>query len=311
MGGDRPEWSKLTDSKKLTAQKRTQLNQIILEHAVATGLGWVEASEIDRYGLSNSLKLATRRAVKEVLATRVPFDEIIIDGTGTVNFLKDTPLSDRVTVLKKADFLVKEVSAASIIAKVARDTYMVQISQQYPEYGFGKHVGYGTAAHRQALQLHGVCAEHRRSFRPIRELIDAKQDPSCTLPPSCILSPDNPQATLSAVSRGHLGETMIANYLQQQGHRIIARNHRTKSYETDIISLLHDKIYFTEVKYRQNSDHGTALEQINSLKHKQIKYAAESFLSQNPQFQKYQPTLAAGIVTGEEYDQIDWLVLSE
>lgn len=309
MGGDRPEWSKLTDSKKLTAQKRAQLNQIILEHAVATGLGWVEASEIDRYGLSNSLKLATRRAVKEVLATRVPFDEIIIDGT--VNFLKDTPLSDRVTVLKKADFLVKEVSAASIIAKVARDTYMVQISHQYPEYGFEKHVGYGTATHRQALQLYGVCAEHRRSFRPIRELIDAKQDPSCTLPPSCILSPDSPQATPSAVSRGHLGETMIANYLQQQGHRIIARNHRTKSYEIDIISLLHDKIYFTEVKYRQNSDHGTALEQINSLKHKQIKYAAESFLSQNPQFQKYQPTLAAGIVTGEEYDQIDWLVLSE
>lgn len=309
MGGDRPEWSKLTDSKKLTAQKRAQLNQIILEHAVATGLGWVEASEIDRYGLSNSLKLATRRAVKEVLATRVPFDEIIIDGT--VNFLKDTPLSDRVTVLKKADFLVKEVSAASIIAKVARDTYMVQISQQYPEYGFGKHVGYGTAAHRQALQLHGVCAEHRRSFRPICELIDAKQDPSCTLPSSRILSPDSPQATPSAVSRGHFGETMIANYLQQQGHRIIAHNHRTKSYEIDIISLLHDKIYFTEVKYRQNSDHGTALEQINSLKHKQIKYAAESFLSQNPQFQKYQPTLAAGIVMGAEYTQIDWLVLSE
>ena len=139
LGDDFPDIG-LTDSKQLTAKRRASLSPIILEQALATGLGWVSASELDRIGLSAALKLATRRAVKPVLAqlsTQSPKSapvDIIIDGT--VNFLSTTPLVDRVTVLKKADALVKEVSAASIIAKVARDQYMINLAGEYPAYGF-------------------------------------------------------------------------------------------------------------------------------------------------------------------------------
>lgn len=86
-------------------------------------------------------------------------------------FSRDTPLESLVSTLPKADLLVREVSAASIIAKVARDRYMAEIALQYPAYGFEKHVGYGTALHKNALLEHGPCPEHRQSFRPIREII--------------------------------------------------------------------------------------------------------------------------------------------
>ena len=136
----------LTDSKKLTPKKREALAPIIREQA-AVGLGWISAEELDRIGLSQALCKAARAAVKQI---KVPFHEIIIDGT--VNFLRDTPLASHVQVLKKADLLVPEVSAASIVAKVARDEYMYQLAKKYPGYGFEKHVGYGTAAHKAALE---------------------------------------------------------------------------------------------------------------------------------------------------------------
>lgn len=160
----------LTDSKKLTARKREKLNEIILEKAPATGLGWVTSKELDGIGLSDALKLAARRAVEEAQKKKVPFNQIVIDGT--INFLKGTKLENYVTMLPKADFLVKEVSAASIIAKVARDHYMEELGKKNPAYGFEKHVGYGTAAHKKALEDHGPCEEHRFSFRPVAEIAE-------------------------------------------------------------------------------------------------------------------------------------------
>ena len=124
----------LTDSKKLTAKTRGKLLPLIQQYA-ATATGWVSAAELDIRGLSASLKLATRRAVKQLLATKTPFTEIIIDGT--INFLDDTPLTDHVTTLPKADALIPAVSAASIVAKVARDNYMVEIATQYPRLWYG------------------------------------------------------------------------------------------------------------------------------------------------------------------------------
>lgn len=318
----RPEWDNLTDSKKLSAKKRTELNQLILAHAAATGLGWVSASELDRYGLSNALKLACRRAVKQVLAAKIGFDEITVDGT--VNFLADTPLSERVTILKKADFLVKEVSAASIIAKVARDNYMIKMSEKYPNYGFEKHVGYGTAAHKQALLQHGICPEHRRSFRPIRELLSAEDGPAATVRPpkqkvAILASNDATHRTtlsstatpqLTSTERGQAGEQAVIDYLQAQDHQIVAHNYKTKSCEIDIISTHDGKIYFTEVKYRQSADHGTALAQITPQKLEQMRYAANLFLAQHPNFSALQPLLAGASVNGPNFQLQDWIVLS-
>lgn len=152
----------LTDSKKLSKKRREQLDIIIRRDAIGYGLGWVSANEIDTIGLSASLVVATRRAVEHVKA---PYHEIIIDGT--VNFLKDTTKGQYVTTLKKADLLIPSVSAASIIAKVARDQYMTDQDLVYPGYNFKAHVGYGTAVHSAAINKLGVTPLHRLSFAPL------------------------------------------------------------------------------------------------------------------------------------------------
>lgn len=152
--------SGLRDSKKLTKQQRTELDGIIRAKAMAFGLGWVSVEELDAVGLTQAVRLAMRRAVAAVMA---PYQQIIIDGN--YNFLRDHPKS---SCLVKADDTVPAVSAASILAKVARDTYMAKAAAHYPHYSFERHVGYGTRAHIEALRTHGACALHRRSFAPIK-----------------------------------------------------------------------------------------------------------------------------------------------
>lgn len=295
-------WDHLTDSKKLTPKTRNELNQLILKYSPAYGLGWVTAPELDQYGLARSLMIATRRAVKQVLAGKTKFERIVIDGT--VNFLKNTPLEDRVTTLKKADLTVKAVSAASIIAKVARDDYMTQIATQYPVYGFEKHVGYGTALHRQALERFGPTPEHRKSFRPIQKYI--------ANPNSTSLSTRNQSSTkiLDTTTKiGQHAEEITANFLLSCNHEIIAQNYRTPNYEIDIISKLESKIFFTEVKYRKSNAQGTPLVQITPAKYQQMFFAAQNFLSQHPQFSDLQPCLAAAAVEGPNYEFRKWIIL--
>lgn len=148
----------LTDSKKLTKKQRELLDIEIRQKAVAIGIGWVSAKLIDEIGLSQALKLASRRALAHI---RQEYHEIIIDGTIA---LIDDP---RVTLLKKADLLIPSVSAASIVAKVARDNYMKHLDLVFPGYEFAGHVGYGTAAHRAAIKLRGVTPLHRLSYAPL------------------------------------------------------------------------------------------------------------------------------------------------
>ena len=273
----------LTDSKKLTPKKREALAPIIREKATV-GLGWVSAEELDRIGLSAALCKACREAVKQI---HVPFHEIMIDGT--VNFLRDTPLASHVQVLKKADLLVPEVSAASIVAKVARDEYMYKLAEKYPGYGFEKHVGYGTAAHKAALEKLGVCPEHRKSFRPVAEIMGTKM----------VIKKN----TKSTKARGNRGESAVCKYLEESGHEIVARNWKNKYCEIDVISRFNGILCFTEVKYRRA---GGGLDAIDKKKLAQMRFAAELYLNKNG---GGSAILAAAEVAGDNYEVTDFLVL--
>ena len=281
----------LKDSKKLSAKKREFLNDVILKEATV-GLGWVSNVELDEVGISEALKLATRRAVKKVQEHHRPFSQIIIDGK--VNFLTGTSLTNYVSTVVRADNLIREVSAASIVAKVARDSYMVKIAKKYPEYGFEKHVGYGTAMHRKAINDFGVCPEHRRSFEPCKSLTGFVKDSD---------------VVKNTTKIGWRGETAAIEYLTSQGHEIIARNFKTYFYEIDIISKYDNKICFTEVKYRKNDDFGSGLMAVNSKKQKQMRYAAESFLKLKPEFGSLDPILAVADVAGKDFVVKDWFWL--
>lgn len=153
----------LTDSKLLAKPKRQVLSEIIQKKALAIGIGWTAPAQIDQLGLSKSIALAMKEAIDQI---KLIYDQIIIDGA--FNFLADNP---KATVLIRADQIIPSVSAASIIAKVARDKYMADIAKNYPNYFFEKHVGYGTKLHQDSLKKYGLCDLHRRSYRPIRAFI--------------------------------------------------------------------------------------------------------------------------------------------
>lgn len=304
-----PAWaSQLQDSKKLTPKKRAALNTLIIAES-ATGLGWVDASTLDTLGLSQALKLATKRAIKALNPT-AHFSQIIIDGTQ--NFLAGTALEHRTSTLIKADSCVQEVSAASIIAKVARDRYLCNLAEQYPGYGFEKHKGYGTALHQQKITELGVTPEHRLSFAPIQRLL-ANEAASSTPDPNPN-SPTNPSPSIVAqntTALGQRGELAVADFLRTQGHQILAHNFKTKLCEIDLISTDGTHLFFTEVKYRRNSLHGGGLAAITPAKLRQMEFAARVFLQLHPNFSTLEPLLAAAEVEGLNFTVQNWFPLTD
>jgi len=156
-------WAEVRDSKLLRAERREILETAIRQEAAAWAIGTASASEVDRLGIAEATRLAMMDAVHSI---SVPIQHLLID------WVKLPHVSIPQTAWPKADRESVSVAAASILAKVWRDRMLVQLDDVYPVYGFGRHKGYGTQAHRDALAQYGPCLEHRYSFAPVAQFRD-------------------------------------------------------------------------------------------------------------------------------------------
>ena len=148
----------LNDSKKLSAKRREKLDEEIRQTAVAYAIAEVEAEEIDRINILQATKKAMRLAIEKLNPAA---DYLLLDAVE----LKDVPIPQKAII--GGDAVSASIAAASILAKTYRDRLMRELDAIYPEYGFAKHVGYGTKAHFEALRKYGACPIHRRSFRGV------------------------------------------------------------------------------------------------------------------------------------------------
>jgi ribonuclease HII len=164
----------LADSKTLGPKTREQLAVQIYRHALAWGVGEADIDEIDQVNILQATLLAMQRAVA---ALRLAPQHVLIDGN------RCPPLEYNATAIVRGDQKVAQISAASILAKVVRDHAMRELDRRYPAYGFAKHKGYATRAHLDALRAYGPCPCHRRSFSPVRTLLQSHDESSLSYAP--------------------------------------------------------------------------------------------------------------------------------
>lgn len=145
----------INDSKKMSEKKREQLYDVVVENAIAYGVGFATEKEIDEINILNATFLAMRRAVE---AMGVKPDMVFVDGNR-----KPSTGYEEITIVK-GDAKSISIAAASILAKVSRDRYMRQLAEKYPEYEFDRHKGYGTKLHYEKIEQYGILPDHRMSF---------------------------------------------------------------------------------------------------------------------------------------------------
>lgn len=159
---ERSSFDHLDDSKRLSARRREQLFEAIYQQAISIGIGIVDPVEIDRINILQASLLSMRMAVDNL---RPPPNYLLVDGT----FPIESTLPQE--VVKQGDRRCLSIAAASIIAKVTRDRLMRLYDEEFPGFGFGKHKGYGTKAHRAAIRTLGCCPIHRKTFHCVKEYV--------------------------------------------------------------------------------------------------------------------------------------------
>jgi uncharacterized protein (TIGR00252 family) len=243
----------LRDSKVLSSLQRQRLAAVINDEAQAVGLGFVTPEDIDSLGIVRATKMAMTRAISGL---SVNPDHLIIDSLP----LPEAGLPFRAIV--KGDALCRSVSAASIVAKVARDDHMNMEDSKYPGYGFARHKGYGTSDHLKQLVRLGPCPIHRRSFAPVRVLVQ----------PLVEIDPHK------AMTRGRAAEDAVVQYLENRGYRVVERNFTCRWGEIDLVAYQGKTIAFVEVKARRSDALELPWESATPNKQRKLILTAQAYL---------------------------------
>ena len=244
----------LDDSKVVPPRKRQQLAKLIQTHASAVNVAFVESQEIDAFGIVPATKTSMARAIAGL---KVRPDHVLVDAVP----LPEISIPFR--AVTKGDALCRSIAAASIVAKVARDRRMRQEHRIHPAYGFSRHKGYASPEHLKKLNELGPCSIHRRSFAPVRNLLQPPADVSA-----------------STRSRGRIAEAAAAVFLESRGYRVLERGFTCRWGEIDLVAQHGETIAFVEVKSRRSSSMGTPFESITRKKQRSLVLSAQEFIQQ-------------------------------
>ena len=239
----------INDSKKLSAKKREELYDQIMETAVSYGIGVIPSERIDEINILQ----ATFEAMQSALSQLSPAAEFVLADAVTIPKIK-TPQRGIV----KGDAKSISIGAASIIAKVYRDRIMVDYDKLYPAYAFASNKGYGSKEHMDAIRENGLCPIHRRSF--VKNIVSE--------------GAENTRET------GRRAEAVAARQMEKAGYRILAKNYFGPHGEIDIVAEKDGYTVFTEVKYRSSEEMGRPIEAVTKRKQEHIIETAKEYIAE-------------------------------
>ncbi|HHU53549.1 MAG TPA: ribonuclease HII [Clostridiaceae bacterium] len=262
----------LNDSKKLTEKRRNYLYKVIKEQALAYKIVSVSMEEIE----DNNILGATKRGMTDAaLGLDLHPDLLLIDAER----LQDERLPAQRSI-KHGDAVSNSIAAASVLAKVSRDNFMIAMDEIYPEYQFAKHKGYATAAHYAAIKKHGICELHRLSFLHKLRLGSTKNQKHRTYPErENDHNSDTMKMSATSTNKGVSAENQVAKNLTDVGYKVLEQNFWLRPYgEIDLILQKNKRLCFVEVKSRQSSNYKEqAIGALDDNKKWRIKKLAEYY----------------------------------